>query len=63
MTERLANCACGRFQLRCQGEPRRVSMCHCIDCQRRTGSAFGVAAFFERDKVRIERITSVYRPS
>jgi len=28
-------------------------MCHCPDCQRRTGSAFSIAAFFERDKVSI----------
>ena len=28
-------------------------MCHCTDCQRRTGSAYGIAAFFERDQVRV----------
>jgi len=26
-------------------------MCHCVDCQRRTGSAFGIAAFFGREAV------------
>jgi hypothetical protein len=34
-----------------RGEPRLVSMCHCQQCQRRTGSAFGVAAFFDEDQV------------
>jgi hypothetical protein len=28
-------------------------MCHCLACQRRTGSAFGVQARFPRDKVSI----------
>jgi len=28
-------------------------MCHCVECQRRTGSAFSVAVFYERDNVRI----------
>lgn len=28
-------------------------MCHCLNCQRRTGSLFGVAAFFERSAVHV----------
>ena len=28
-------------------------MCHCLDCQRRTGSAFSVAMFYERGNVRV----------
>jgi hypothetical protein len=28
-------------------------MCHCIDCQRQTGSAFGIGAFFERSAVSV----------
>jgi hypothetical protein len=37
-----------------EGEPVRVSICHCFACQRRTGSAFGVQSRFEREQVRIE---------
>ena len=29
-------------------------MCHCLACQRRTGSVFGVQARFRRDQVAIE---------
>ncbi|TIW65491.1 MAG: aldehyde-activating protein, partial [Mesorhizobium sp.] len=47
MTSRIASCACGQLQIRCQREPDIVSLCHCLDCQRRTGSPFGVAAFFD----------------
>lgn len=28
-----------------------VALCHCRDCQRRTGSTYGVAAFFARADV------------
>lgn len=28
-------------------------MCHCLECQRRTGSAFSVAVFYSRDSVRV----------
>ena len=51
MKERRATCACGALEVFCRGEPTKVSLCHCLDCQRRTGSAFGIAAFFERSAV------------
>ena len=34
-------------------------MCHCLECQRRTGSAFSVAVFYERSRVSVESGTSV----
>ena len=46
-----ATCACGQLQITCEGEPISVSVCHCLACQRRTGSAFGVEARFLRDQV------------
>jgi hypothetical protein len=45
---REATCSCGQLRVRVKGEPSRISMCHCLECQRRTGSAFGVAARFPR---------------
>jgi hypothetical protein len=36
-----------------EGEPLRISICHCLACQRRTGSAFGFQARFPRDRVDI----------
>jgi len=35
-------------------------MCHCLACQRRTGSAFGLQARFPEDRVRIEGRASEY---
>jgi hypothetical protein len=49
--EREAACACGQLRIRLKGEPRIVSSCHCLACQRRTGALFGSAAFFGRDQV------------
>jgi hypothetical protein len=48
---RTATCACGQLSVTCTGEPALVSLCHCRDCQLRTGSAFGVAAFFRAEEV------------
>jgi hypothetical protein len=46
MTDRVASCSCGKLSARTRGEPVRISVCHCLACQRRTGSAFGVQARF-----------------
>lgn len=51
MASRRASCTCGQLQLTCEGEPVRISICHCLDCQRRTGSVFGTQARFPRDQV------------
>ncbi len=53
MQTRIASCHCGQLRLSCEGSPRKISMCHCADCKRRTGSAFSVAVFYGRDQVRV----------
>ena len=45
---REAACSCGKLSVVTSGEPVRVSICHCIACQRRTGSVFGVQARFPK---------------
>jgi len=54
MVTRDAACSCGQLRVKVEGEPLRVSVCHCLACQRRTGSAFGFQARFPRDSVSIE---------
>jgi len=58
MESRTASCHCGDVELRCHGRPRKISMCHCLDCQRRTGSAFSVAVFYQRDMIAVQRGTT-----
>ena len=54
MTTRDAACSCGQLRLTAEGEPVRISVCHCLACQLRTGSAFGAQARFPAERVRIE---------
>jgi hypothetical protein len=42
------------------GDPVRVSVCHCLACQRRTGSVFGTQARFPRTDATIEGPSSVW---
>jgi len=52
MIVREASCSCGQLKVTCQDRPVRVSMCHCLACQRRTGSPFGVQAWYARTQLR-----------
>jgi hypothetical protein len=53
MATREAACHCGQLELEVTGDPFAVSICHCLACQRRTGSAFGMQAGFNADQVEI----------
>lgn len=44
MITRTATCRCGQLRAVCEGEPVRVSVCHCLACQQRSGSAFAAQA-------------------
>jgi len=50
MTRRAA-CNCGQFVVTCEGEPPRISVCHCLECQRRTASVFSSQAWFKREQI------------
>lgn len=51
MTTRLASCSCGQLTAKASGDPLRVSICHCLACQRRSGSVFAAQARFARADV------------
>jgi hypothetical protein len=48
-------CLCGSVRYRTIGQPQRASACHCTFCQRRSGSAFGMGAYFEKKQVEFLR--------
>lgn len=50
-------CLCGAVRYRARNKPARTSACHCTFCQRRTGSAFGVGAYFKQEDVELLRGT------
>jgi hypothetical protein len=48
---RVGTCCCGNLKAETVGEPFVVSVCSCIDCQRRTGSAFNTVTYWDKSKV------------
>jgi len=52
MTEvREGGCLCGALRYRVNGKPQRVTACHCTFCQRRTGGALSIHAWFHEKEL------------
>lgn len=54
MMEHTASCRCGQLRATVTGLPARVSVCHCLNCKKRSGSAFAVQARCPAEQVTIE---------
>ncbi|MEI9989284.1 MAG: GFA family protein [Rhizomicrobium sp.] len=54
MTTHTATCSCGQLRVACEGDPVRVSVCHCLECQKRTGAPFGAQARWPTARTTIE---------
>ena len=48
-----AACMCGALTVSVAAPPQRIHACACLDCQRRSGSAFSYTAFFPDSAVSI----------
>jgi hypothetical protein len=46
-------CACGEVRYRLASEPLFVHCCHCLNCQRQTGSAFVINVLIETSRVEL----------
>lgn len=60
MSARTAACSCGQLTASVEGDPIRVSVCHCLACQRRTGSVFGAQARFGKSNIEIKGESKQY---
>ena len=49
----LGGCLCGAVRYRFAGSPLAFYVCHCTDCQKQTGSAFGLSMIVKRDDVEL----------
>ncbi|WP_137700429.1 GFA family protein [Marimonas lutisalis] len=54
MPEITGGCQCGQLRFRASGEPKRVGICHCLDCRKHHGALFYAAAIFPADAVVIK---------
>ena len=50
---RKGGCSCGEVRYRLTSEPLFIHCCHCLNCQRQTGSAFVINLLIESDRVEL----------
>lgn len=55
-----ASCQCGQLTIDLPGPTIAVVACHCIACQRRTGSPFGLAAYYPHDQITVHGTATRY---
>jgi hypothetical protein len=51
--QREGGCACGAVRYRLASQPMFIHCCHCLNCQRQTGSAFVINLLIEADRVQV----------
>lgn len=58
-------CECGAVRYQVEGEPKAVVVCHCRNCQRQSGGAFGMSMVFSADQFVCEsgELASFERPT
>jgi hypothetical protein len=54
MTTRTASCRCGQLRATVTGEPVRLSVCHCLNCKKRSGSSFAVQARWPAEQTQVD---------
>jgi hypothetical protein len=50
---REGGCSCGAVRYRLTSDPLFVHCCHCLNCQRQTGSAFVIDLLIETDRIEL----------
>jgi hypothetical protein len=50
---REGGCSCGSIRYRLTSDPLFVHCCHCLNCQRQTGSAFVINVLIEADRIEL----------
>ena len=53
-------CLCGSIRYVCNTQPIHVYFCHCLDCQKESGSPFVTELFVPADSIRISGAMSRY---
>lgn len=54
MRTEAGGCLCGAVRLMATGEPKRVGLCHCLDCRKHHGAVFAAFAIYPETAVTIE---------
>ncbi len=54
MREMIGGCLCGQVRYAANADPAFVGVCHCVDCQKQTGTAFAVVVGIPKPAISIQ---------
>ena len=54
-------CQCGAVRYRIEGDPVSLIACHCKECQRQSGSAFGMSLVVRTTDFKLTGDVKIYR--
>lgn len=57
MNTQQGQCQCGQVRYAVDGDPFFLAVCHCTECQRQSGSAFGMSLFYPESAFKLLRGT------
>jgi hypothetical protein len=60
MPQIAGGCLCGKVRYSANGDPAFVGVCHCTDCQKFTGSAFGAIVGVPKPALKVEGTLTTY---
>ena len=60
MTDITGGCQCGAVRVSAPGKPKRVGVCHCLNCRKHHGAPFYAAAVYDAEDVAITGETRAY---
>ena len=52
MSKLNGGCMCGKVTYECAAEPAMTGVCHCIDCQKQSGSALSIVVAVPEDQIK-----------
>ena len=55
-TKLTGGCRCGGIRYEVTGVPQQLVVCHCTDCQRQSGSAFGMTLVVNEEDFRLTKV-------
>lgn len=61
MTEITGGCLCGKVRIVATGQPKRVGICHCLDCRKHHGALFHASAIYQEDAVQISGMPASFK--
>jgi len=58
--KRQGGCLCGQVRYEVSGDPLAVVLCHCINCQKQSGSTFSFNIIGQSDQISLQGNVSTY---